>query len=57
MDGQKYSSISESIELMPPVVALTEELPFLKIGWEKFECLLKRILENVEGLRHVQLLR
>lgn len=55
MDEQKCSSISESIELIPPVVALTEELPFLKIGWEKFECLLKRILENVEGLRHVQL--
>lgn len=54
MDKQKHLNANKSIEVTPPVAALTAELPFLDIGWENFECLLERILEDVEGLRHVR---
>ncbi|MXZ23512.1 MAG: hypothetical protein F4Y80_01380 [Caldilineaceae bacterium SB0665_bin_21] len=43
IDDRKYQGKPVSI---PPPVATTEtELPFLKLGWEKFECLCRDIVQ------------
>ena len=53
--GKSSSKSNAVIEVTPPMMALCDMLPFSELEWPKFERLLRRILQDVEGLRQVRL--
>lgn len=56
MNGNDFSNVGKLDQeqtILPPIRQKIEGLPFNQLGWEDFERLLQRVLQDIEGLRDV----